>query len=104
MFQLINPDTGSRFVDFHVNVLKARSGQGAYHHHWNAENLTELEGPAKVTMEGREVVAGPGEAVLIQPSEKHDVENVGDDDLRALEVKAPPDSDFIVVDHAEPQA
>ncbi len=103
IYQLVNASTGSQQLDFHVNVLEPGTGPGPYHYHSNAENLYfVLEGRAKVTVEGREMVAGPGEAVLILPGERHDVENVGDGELRVIEVKAPPDSDFITVDRPEP--
>ena len=99
IFQLVNAGTGSKQLDFHVNVLKPGTGPGPYHYHSNAENLYfVLEGRAKVVIEGRAVIAGPGEAVLILPGERHDVENVGEGELRLIEVKAPPDSDFITVD------
>ena len=104
IYQLVNASTGSKQLDFHINVLKPGTGPGPYHYHSNAENLYfVLEGLAKVTIEGREVVAGAGEAVLILPGEKHDVENVGEGELRVIEVKAPPDSDFITVDRPQPE-
>lgn len=103
ILQLVNAGIGSRQMDFHINVLKPGTGPGPYHYHSNAENLYfVLEGRAKVTVEGREMVAGPGETVLIMPGEKHDVENVGEGELRVIEVKSPPDSDFITVDRPEP--
>lgn len=102
IFELINPSTGSQHVDLHVNVLKPNTGPGPYHYHSNAENIYfVLEGRARVVIEGQEYFAGPGEAVFIPPGERHDVANVGEGDLRIVEVKAPPDSDFIIVPHPE---
>jgi mannose-6-phosphate isomerase-like protein (cupin superfamily) len=104
-FRLINETTGSQLVDFHVNILKPNSGPGPYHYHSNAENIYYvIEGRAKVTIEGTETFAGPGEAVFIPAGERHDVENVGDGDLKVIEVKAPWDSDFITVPAPAPPA
>lgn len=97
--RLINEATGSEYVDFHVNVLRAGSGPGPYHYHSNAENIYYvLEGTARVSIRGEEVTAGPGVAVWIPPNEPHDVENVGDGDLRVVEIKTPANSDFILTD------
>lgn len=97
--RLINATTGSQYLDFHVNVLRAGSGPGPNHYHSNAENIYYvLEGSAQVNIEGRRVIAGPGVAVWIPANEKHDVENVGEGDLRVIEIKVPADSDFILVD------
>lgn len=100
--QMLDPSNGSKLVDFHVNVLKPGSGRGPYHYHSNADNIYfVLEGQARVIVEGQELLAGPGEAVFIGPMEKHDVTNVGDGPLRIIEIKAPPESDFIIVPHPE---
>jgi mannose-6-phosphate isomerase-like protein (cupin superfamily) len=97
--RLINEATGSQYVDFHVNVLREGSGPGPYHYHSNAENIYYvLEGTAKVNIEGRHVTAGPGVAVWIPANEKHDVENVGQGDLRVIEIKVPANSDFIMAE------
>jgi mannose-6-phosphate isomerase-like protein (cupin superfamily) len=100
--RLINETTGSQHVDFHVNILKAQSGPGPYHYHSNAENIYYvIEGRAKVTIEGKATLAGPGEAVFIPAGERHDVENVGEGDLKVIEVKAPWNSDFINAESAQ---
>jgi mannose-6-phosphate isomerase-like protein (cupin superfamily) len=97
--RLINPSTGSQHVDVQVNILRAGSGPGPYHHHSNAENIYYvLSGTARVTVDGVPHTAGPGVAVFIPPGERHDVENIGTDDLRVIEIKVPHDSDFIIVE------
>ncbi|HEX7102849.1 MAG TPA: cupin domain-containing protein [Nitrolancea sp.] len=97
--RLINPSTGSQHVDVHVNILRAGSGPGPYHYHSNAENIYYvLSGTARVTVDGVPHTAGPGVAVFIPPGERHDVENIGTDDLRVIEIKVPHDSDFIIVE------
>jgi mannose-6-phosphate isomerase-like protein (cupin superfamily) len=97
---------GSHNVDFHVNVLRPGSGPGPYHYHSNSDNLYfVLEGRARVLIEGEPLEAGPGEAVFIPAGEKHDVTNIGPGELRIIEVRAPAESDFIIVPHPEaPQA
>jgi mannose-6-phosphate isomerase-like protein (cupin superfamily) len=100
--RLINPDTGSEHLDFHVNTLKVGSGPGPYHYHSNAENIYYvLEGTAMVTVEGVDHVAGPGVAIFIPAGERHDCMNVGDVDLRIIEIKVPHDSDFILTPRDE---
>ena len=100
--RLINETTGSETLDLHVNVLRAGSGPGPYHYHSNAENIYYvLQGTAQVNIEGRLVTAGPGVAVWIPANERHDVENVGEGDLRVIEIKIPSDSDFILVDRPD---
>jgi mannose-6-phosphate isomerase-like protein (cupin superfamily) len=98
-FKLLNPSTGSERVDVHVNVLNVGSGPGPYHFHSQADNIYYvIEGQAKVTVEDRAVIAGPGEAALIFPGERHDIENVGPVPLRVVEIRIPAESDFIEVD------
>jgi mannose-6-phosphate isomerase-like protein (cupin superfamily) len=101
--RLINETTGSQYIDVHVNVLRAGSGPGPYHYHSNAENIYYvLEGTARVNIEGEKTTAGPGVAIWIPPNERHDVENVGEGDLRVIEIKIPADSDFILVPDERP--
>jgi mannose-6-phosphate isomerase-like protein (cupin superfamily) len=100
--QLIDESMGSKFIDVHVNVLRPGSGPGPYHYHSNAENIYYvLQGTAQVIIDGRKILAGPGVAIWIQPNERHGVENVGEDELRLVEIKAPASSDFILVPEEE---
>jgi mannose-6-phosphate isomerase-like protein (cupin superfamily) len=100
--RLINESTGSRHVDVQVNVLPAGSGPGPYHYHSNAENIYYiLEGTAQVIIDGRKVIAGPGLAIWIPPNERHGVENVGEGELRLIEIKAPAGGDFLLVPQDE---
>jgi len=100
--RLVNEATGSKYVDVHVNVLRPGTGPGPYHYHSNAENIYFiLEGRARILLEGKPVEAGPGDCVWIPAGEKHDVTNIGETDLRLIEIKAPADSDFMIVPHPE---
>jgi mannose-6-phosphate isomerase-like protein (cupin superfamily) len=100
--RLINESTGSRHVDVQVNVLREGSGPGPYHYHSNAENIYYiLEGTAQVIIDGRKVIAGPGLAIWIPPNERHGVENVGEGELRLIEIKAPAGGDFLLVPQDE---
>jgi mannose-6-phosphate isomerase-like protein (cupin superfamily) len=97
-FNLIGPRTGSSLVKMNLNILRPGTGSGPYHFHSNAENIFFiLEGQARMTIEGEEVLAGPGDVIFIPRGEKHDVANIGRDDLRLIEIKAPADNDFIIV-------
>lgn len=102
LIKLVNPGTGSREVDFHINVLKPGGGQGPYHYHYhsNAETVYFiLEGRARLLIEGKTVEAGPGTCVWIPRGEKHGVLNIGDSELKLTEVKVPAESDFHLVPH-----
>lgn len=98
-YRLINPNVGCDYLSLHVNVLAPDSGPGPYHYHSNADNIYfVLSGRAKITVGSETFEAGPGDAMLISPGERHDVENIGSDELRVIEVKVPADSDFLVVE------
>ena len=102
LIKLVNPDTGSRQLDFHINVLKPSGGQGPYHYHYHSNSETVyfiLEGRASLLIEGKIVEAGPGTCVWIPPGEKHGVLNIGDGELKLAEVKVPAEGDFNLVSH-----
>jgi mannose-6-phosphate isomerase-like protein (cupin superfamily) len=102
IYQLLDPSNGSQRLDLHVNVLKPEAGPGPYHYHSNSDNYYYvLEGQARVVIEGKAVIAGPGEAVYIPAGEKHDVANIGDGELRLVEIRCPAESDFIIVPSPE---
>jgi mannose-6-phosphate isomerase-like protein (cupin superfamily) len=95
--QLINPQIGSQRIDLHVNVITA-NGPGPFHYHSAVENVYfVLEGSARLTTEEEVIVAGPGDAIFIPPGVPHDFAKHGDEDLRVVEIKAPPDADFVEV-------
>lgn len=101
--RLINPETGCDYLDLHVNVINPGSGVGPYHYHSNADNIyMVLKGRGVVTVEGVEHEVGPGDAMLIPPNERHDVRNIGDEPFHVIEIKAPADSDFIIVEDERP--
>ena len=98
-FELVDQARGgSERIDFHLNVIKPGTPDGPYHYHSRADNVYfVLEGRARLLVEGSVLEAGPGEAVFIPAGEKHGVTNIGDGELRLIEVKAPAESDYIVV-------
>lgn len=97
--QLVDPNLGSKQLDFHVNVLRAGGAPGPYHLHNNSENVYYiLEGQVVVTVDGVEHQMRPGMAVFIPPGVPHSASNVGDTEARLLEIYTPPAPDFVVVE------
>ena len=56
-------------------------------HKQRAEHWVVVEGTAKVTLDGREIIVATGEAIDIPIGAAHRVENPGDDDLIFIEVQ-----------------
>jgi mannose-6-phosphate isomerase-like protein (cupin superfamily) len=97
--QLVDQTIGARLVDLHVNVLRAGSGPGPYHRHSAAENVYFiLEGAVRVRVDGSDHVLHPGDAAFIPPGVAHSATNVGNGDARLIEIYAPPEPDFLLVE------
>lgn len=56
-------------------------------HSQRAEHWFVIEGTAKVTLDGREITVGAGEAIDIPVGSAHRVENPGHEDLIFIEVQ-----------------
>ena len=56
-------------------------------HAQRAEHWYVVAGTAKVTLDGREITVGPGEAIDIPIGGAHRVENPGEEDLIFIEVQ-----------------
>lgn len=99
--RLVTPEVGSERIDVHISVLEPGSGNGPYHYHSTSEEVIYvLSGTARLEIEGEVSTVGPGACVWIAPGERHAAGNAGPDALRILEVKAPPERDFVVVREA----
>jgi len=56
-------------------------------HSKRAEHWLVVRGQGRVTLDGREVVIGPGETIDIEPGTAHRVENAGEEPLTFIEVQ-----------------
>jgi quercetin dioxygenase-like cupin family protein len=60
-------------------------GCTAYHSHYEDHQWFFLEGRgAYVDGEGKETVLGPGDTVLVEPDEKHQLKNIGESVLKLI--------------------
>ena len=97
--RLVTPAIGSKHIDVHISVLGPGSGDGPFHYHSTSEEVIYvLAGTMRLELDDRVTTAGPGTCVWIAAGERHSAGNAGADELRILEVKVPPDSDFVTVD------
>lgn len=95
---LIDPQIGADNFDLHLNTVRAGDPGGPYHLHTSAENAyVILGGTALVKIDGQSHEVSSGSAVFIPPGVPHSLTNIGDDDLRVLEIYAPPNPDFVEV-------
>lgn len=56
-------------------------------HQHRAESWTVVAGRATCTVDGREVVAGPGESIYVEVGQPHRIGNAGEDVLVVIEVQ-----------------
>ena len=95
---LLGKQSGVDVLELLLVILAPRSGEGPYHYHSDSANVVSVTaGVARVRVDGDTLELGPGEAVYIGPDVPHAISNFGDCELRLLEVKVPPDTDFIIL-------
>ena len=71
-------------------VAPPRSGGGRAHYHpEDEETFYILKGKARMILDGKEYLAGPGDAILLLPGETHQVFVEGDENLEMIAVCAP---------------
>ena len=76
--------------NFAVIVIQPhRSGPPIHAHAAEDDSFYILEGELTFTVEGNEVVAGPGTFVLVPPGVEHTFRNDGDAPVRMVNVHAP---------------
>ena len=92
MIKAVSSEDGSHHVDVHVNVLKPKGPNGPYHYHEKTENVYWiLEGTGRLILEGKEYILAKDDVVFIPPKARHSLSNVGNVELRLLEVYATPE-------------
>jgi mannose-6-phosphate isomerase-like protein (cupin superfamily) len=60
-------------------------------HEGSDQWLYVADGKASITVEGEDLVVEPGELLLIEAGETHEVRNAGDEPLVTLNIYAPPE-------------
>jgi mannose-6-phosphate isomerase-like protein (cupin superfamily) len=79
----------SRFNLAIITIQPHRDGPPAHAHEDEDDAFYMLEGELTFTVEGEEVVAGPGTFVLVPPQIEHTFSNRGDAVARFVNVHAP---------------
>jgi quercetin dioxygenase-like cupin family protein len=72
-----------------ITIQPHRTGPGAHAHPAEDDAFYMLEGELVFTVEGEEVVAGPGTFILVPPGVLHDFANRTDAVARFVNVHAP---------------
>lgn len=76
-------------LDWGVILLKAGETLEGHYHRQVEETFYVLTGQATFSVQGDEMMAGPGTALRMEPGESHAVRNAGDDDLKIVFIKWP---------------
>jgi mannose-6-phosphate isomerase-like protein (cupin superfamily) len=72
-----------------IELGPRRDGPGEHAHAAEDDAFLILEGELTFTVEGEDVVAGPGTFVLVPPGVRHSFANRGDAPVRLVNVHAP---------------
>jgi len=68
-------------------IIKPGESPSYQYHHKRSEVWAILTGLAKIKIDGKVTCHNPGEIVIIPKEHKHQIENIGDDDLIFVEVQ-----------------
>lgn len=93
---LVDPSTGSRKLDVHINLINHDSGPGEVHFHEHADNVyIVLDGMLEVVVEGERHVLGKDDVGFIPAGLVHTAGSVGGHGpTRIIEIYAPAGADF----------
>lgn len=95
---LVDARVGAENVDVHINTITAGSAPGPYHLHERAENVYYIfSGDGLLRAEGKSHPLSAGNVAFIPPGVPHSMSNVGETDLRLLEIYAPAGTDFVEI-------
>jgi mannose-6-phosphate isomerase-like protein (cupin superfamily) len=96
---LVGPETGQRPMDVHMISIRAGTPVGPYHFHSASDIVyVVVEGRVRARIDGKQYVLEPGDAAFIPAGVRHAAHNVGTGEVRMVEIYAPADPDFVVVD------
>lgn len=99
VIKLVDPRIGAENVDMHINTITAGSVPGPYHLHERAENVYYVfSGEGLLRADGKSYPLSAGNVAFIPPGVPHSMSNVGETDLRLLEIYAPAGPDFVIVE------
>lgn len=92
---ILNPETGARNIDLHVNTLSVGAARGPRHYHAKAENIyLVLEGSIEVETTRHAYTLHEGDLAFIPPGVPHATNNAGQVPAKFIEIYAPPGPDF----------
>jgi mannose-6-phosphate isomerase-like protein (cupin superfamily) len=95
---LVGAHNGAIQIDMHVNVILPRTDPGPRHYHTTSENAYYvLAGTGLIVLGDASFRVTPGDAVFVPPGVPHSASNIGDEELRLLEIYSPVDTDFVEV-------
>ena len=98
MKPLIDEKIGASKLGIIFREIPARTPTLRMHYHVARESVyIGVEGKAKATVDGKEIIIEPNTIVLILPGEKHKVKNIGDISFKMIEVYSPIEPDRIDV-------
>lgn len=80
---------GARQHSLAYIVIPPGGSSSRHYHRQSEETYYILRGRARMVLDGRELSLVPGQALLIQPPEQHQIANAGEDDLEFLAICAP---------------
>jgi mannose-6-phosphate isomerase-like protein (cupin superfamily) len=86
---LAQSDDTARFNLALITIQPGRHGPGTHAHADEDDSFYVLEGELTFTVDGEEIVGGPGTFVLVPPGVPHDFANRGDAAVRMVNVHAP---------------
>lgn len=85
-------------LDVHINTIRPGTAAGPRHYHSTNENAYfVLAGSASILVGSDEYQVGAGDFLFIPPGVPHAVTNIGDDDVRLIEIYSPAAVDFVEV-------
>ncbi|HUX99672.1 MAG TPA: dimethylsulfonioproprionate lyase family protein [Candidatus Deferrimicrobium sp.] len=76
-------------IDWGLMLLKPNSKMGAHYHKEVEETFYFMEGSGIMIINDQKLQAAEGDAFLVEPTEKHDVENLSNKPLKVLFIKTP---------------
>lgn len=79
----------AKYHSFGHTVIPPNCMSRLHYHPIAEETYYILKGKAKITIDEQTLILEPEDAVLIQQNEKHQIFNVGDEDLEFLVICAP---------------
>jgi mannose-6-phosphate isomerase-like protein (cupin superfamily) len=102
---LVSGEIGAeRFGMLLITVRPGSPPHVKYHFHKKKETaFFILKGKARIVVENKEYVVGPNDIIFVPPGEKHQLVNVGNTELKIIEVYSPLpfEGDFFLVDEGE---